>query len=110
MRRRSGNLTAADRPSAGTSRRYAPPDSGTRRSASKKRPRLQREMLAGSSAASGTRVEGVPAAGVLERGRAWTGYGYRLGVAAVTGALGAFLLWHLHALPPHEDEALLFFV
>jgi hypothetical protein len=47
---------------------------------------------------------------VLERGRAWTGYGYRLGVAAVTGALGAFLLWHLHAWPPHEDETLVFFV
>jgi 4-amino-4-deoxy-L-arabinose transferase-like glycosyltransferase len=67
-------------------------------------------MLAGSSAATGTRVEGVPAAGVLAHGRAWAVHGYRLGVAAVTAALGAFLVWHLHAWPPHEDETLVFFV
>jgi Dolichyl-phosphate-mannose-protein mannosyltransferase len=67
-------------------------------------------MLAGSTAGTGTRVEGVPAAGALERAQAWAVDGYRLGVAAVTAGLGAFLLWHLHAWPPHEDETLAFFV
>jgi hypothetical protein len=36
--------------------------------------------------------------------------GYRLGVAAIAAGLGAFLLLRLHALPPHEDETLVFFV
>jgi Dolichyl-phosphate-mannose-protein mannosyltransferase len=36
--------------------------------------------------------------------------GYRLGVAAIAAGLAAFLLLRLHALPPHEDEALVFFV
>jgi 4-amino-4-deoxy-L-arabinose transferase-like glycosyltransferase len=52
----------------------------------------------------------VPGATILDRGRAWAADGYRLGVAAVTAALGGFLLWHLHAWPPHEDETLVFFV
>ena len=37
--------------------------------------------------------------------------GYRLGVAAIIAAgAGVFLLLRLHALPPHEDETLVFFV
>jgi uncharacterized membrane protein len=36
--------------------------------------------------------------------------GYVLGVAAITAGLAAFLLLRLHALPPHEDETLVFFV
>jgi mannosyltransferase len=36
--------------------------------------------------------------------------GYRLGVAAIALGVGAFLLLRLHALPPHEDETLVFFV
>jgi mannosyltransferase len=36
--------------------------------------------------------------------------GFRLGVGAITAGLGAFLLLRLHALPPHEDETLAFFV
>ncbi|HXV32965.1 MAG TPA: glycosyltransferase family 39 protein [Gaiellaceae bacterium] len=36
--------------------------------------------------------------------------GYRLGVGAITAGLGAFLLLRLLALPPHEDETLVFFV
>lgn len=67
-------------------------------------------MLAGSSAASGTRVEGVPAAGVLARTGAWARDRYRLGVAAITLGLGVFLLWPLYAWPPHEDETLVFFI
>jgi mannosyltransferase len=35
---------------------------------------------------------------------------YRLGVVAITAGLAAFLLVRLHALPPHEDETLVFFV
>ena len=67
-------------------------------------------MLAGSTAAPGTPVEGVPTAGTFERAAAWGRDGYRLGVAAVTLSLGGFLLWHLHAWPPHEDETLAFFI
>ncbi|HEV2712012.1 MAG TPA: glycosyltransferase family 39 protein, partial [Gaiellaceae bacterium] len=55
-------------------------------------------------------MEGVPVAGFLERGQLWVANGYRLGVGAVTAALTGFLLWHLHAWPPHEDETLVFFV
>lgn len=66
-------------------------------------------MLAGSTAASGTPIDGVPA-GLATRARVWATDGYRLGVAAITVALGSFLLWHLHAWPPHEDETLAFFI
>src|SRR5919109_1321801 len=67
-------------------------------------------MLAGSTAATGTRVEGVPTAGALARAEGWALDGYRAGVAAITLGLGTFLLWHLHAWPPHEDETLAFFI
>jgi len=36
--------------------------------------------------------------------------GFGLGVGAITVGLAAFLLLRLHALPPHEDETLAFFV
>ncbi|MGH3036128.1 MAG: glycosyltransferase family 39 protein, partial [Gaiellaceae bacterium] len=36
--------------------------------------------------------------------------GFRLGVGAITAGLAGFLLLRLHALPPHEDETLAFFV
>jgi mannosyltransferase len=67
-------------------------------------------MLAGGTADTGTRAERVPTLGVLERAQAWAIDGYRLGVAAITLAVGVFLLWHLHAWPPHEDETLAFFI
>ncbi|HEX2045373.1 MAG TPA: glycosyltransferase family 39 protein, partial [Gaiellaceae bacterium] len=41
---------------------------------------------------------------------AWARDGYRLGVGAVTGAVALFLVLRLTAWPPHEDEALVFFV
>jgi Dolichyl-phosphate-mannose-protein mannosyltransferase len=67
-------------------------------------------MLAGGTGASGTRTPGVPgpSAGRLRSSSAVNGY--RLGVAAITVGLAAFLLLRLHALPPHEDETLAFFV
>lgn len=67
-------------------------------------------MLAGSTADTGTRAEGVPTLGALARAQAWAVDRYRLGVGAITLAVGAFLLWHLHAWPPHEDETLAFFI
>ena len=63
-------------------------------------------MLAGGTAASGTRAGRVPRAGPLTRIR----HAYHLGVGALTAAVGAFLLLRLTAWPPHEDEALVFFV
>jgi mannosyltransferase len=67
-------------------------------------------MLAGRTADTGTRVEGVPTVGGLARAQAWAADPYRLGVATITVALAAFLVWHLHAWPPHEDETLAFFI
>jgi hypothetical protein len=67
-------------------------------------------MLAGSTVATGTPEGGVPAAqGRLEAVRRRVD-GFRLGVGAITAGLAAFLLLRLHALPPHEDETLAFFV
>ena len=67
-------------------------------------------MLAGGTEAPGTRTPGVPGpkAGRLRSSSAVDGY--RLGVAAITFGLAAFLLVRLHALPPNEDEALVFFL
>ena len=67
-------------------------------------------MLAGGTAAPGTRDEGVPASPRGAGALSWAGDGFWLGVCAVAVGLGAFLLARLHALPPHEDEALAFFV
>ena len=66
-------------------------------------------MLAAGTEATGTHEEGVPASAGVPR-RALAADGYTLGVAAIAVGLGAFLLLRLHALPPHEDETLAFFV
>ena len=67
-------------------------------------------MLAGGTEAPGTRGRGVPGPSG-GRGSAFAALdAYRLGVAAIAAALGVFLLLRLHALPPHEDETLAFFV
>ncbi len=63
-------------------------------------------MLAGETAAPGTRAGGVPRTGPL----AWVRDRYRLGVGAITAAVGLFLGLRLTAWPPHEDETLVFFV
>ena len=67
-------------------------------------------MLAGGPGAPGTRDEGVPEAAEGSKGLGGAVDGYVLGVAAITAGLAAFLLLRLHALPPHEDETLVFFV
>lgn len=59
-------------------------------------------MLPGPAVAPGTRGAGVPAA------RAGTGFW--VGVGAIGVGVGLFLLLRLHALPPHEDETLAFFI
>jgi hypothetical protein len=67
-------------------------------------------MLAGSTVATGTPEERVPRAeGRFPAVRRRVD-GFYLGVGAITAGLGAFLLLRLHALPPHEDETLAFFV
>jgi Dolichyl-phosphate-mannose-protein mannosyltransferase len=63
-------------------------------------------MLAGETAAPGTRAGRVPRAGPF----AWVRDRYRLGVGAITAAVGLFLGLRLTAWPPHEDETLVFFV
>ena len=60
--------------------------------------------------APGTRDEGVPGAAEGRKGLRGPVDGYVLGVAAISAGLAAFLLLRLHALPPHEDETLVFFV
>ncbi|HSK15735.1 MAG TPA: glycosyltransferase family 39 protein [Gaiellaceae bacterium] len=67
-------------------------------------------MLAGRQAASGARDGPAPDAERPEGPLRRRLDGYRLGVAAITGALAAFFLLRLHALPSHEDETLAFFV
>ena len=67
-------------------------------------------MLAGGTAAPGTRAGRVPALRARSRVAAWALDGYRLGVAAITASTGLFLLLRLTAWPPHEDETLVFFV
>jgi hypothetical protein len=68
-------------------------------------------MLAGSTAVSGTPAEGVPAESLLGRAaRLAVVDAYRLGVAAITAALGGFLLVQMTVWPPHEDETLVYFV
>jgi dolichyl-phosphate-mannose-protein mannosyltransferase len=67
-------------------------------------------MLAGDAVATGTPEQGVPTAGgSLAAVRRRVDF-YRTGVGAITAGLAAFLLLRLHALPPHEDETLAFFV
>lgn len=72
-------------------------------------------MLAGRTAVSGTPGTQVPAAVRLAAAplvavRAVVLDPYRLGVAAVTAFVAAFLLIRLHAWPPHEDETLALFI
>ena len=67
-------------------------------------------MLAGGTEASGTRAGRVPEASPGHPGAAITADGYWIGVAAITAGLAVFLLLRLHALPPHEDETLAFFL
>jgi Dolichyl-phosphate-mannose-protein mannosyltransferase len=67
-------------------------------------------MLAGRAAASGTPAAGVPDAIAASKPDSWADQRFGLGVAAITAALATFLLVRLHALPPHEDETLAFFV
>jgi Dolichyl-phosphate-mannose-protein mannosyltransferase len=63
-------------------------------------------MLAGGTAATGTRDGRVPRTGPL----AWVRDGYGLAVGALTAGVGLFFLLRLTAWPPHEDETLVFFV
>lgn len=63
-------------------------------------------MLAGGTAAPGTRAGRVPRARALD----WVWDRHRLGVGAITAAVGLFLALRLTAWPPHEDETLVFFV
>jgi Dolichyl-phosphate-mannose-protein mannosyltransferase len=67
-------------------------------------------MLAGETAASGTRAARVPAPSARSGPAARALAGYRLGVAAITAGAGLFLLLRLTVWPPHEDETLVFFV
>ena len=67
-------------------------------------------MLAGSAVATGTPEERVPASDARLDTVRRRNDGFRLGVGAITAGLAAFLLLRLHALPPHEDETLAFFV
>ncbi len=67
-------------------------------------------MLAGRTEASGTPAGGVPEPEATRTRAASAVDGYRLGVAAIATGLAAFLLLRLHALPPHEDETLVFFL
>lgn len=68
-------------------------------------------MLAGSTALTGNRAEGVPAETAPERALRWAyGHAYQLGVGAVAAGLAAFLLLQAIHWPPHEDETLVFFV
>lgn len=59
-------------------------------------------MLAGRAVAPGTRGQGVPASRAGDR--------FWLGVGAIAAGVALFLLLRLHALPPHEDETLAFFI
>jgi hypothetical protein len=69
-------------------------------------------MLPGGPAVTGTPSSKVPAS--AERWARLAGRipvdAHRAGVAALTGALGGFLVARIHAWPPNEDEALAFFV
>ena len=67
-------------------------------------------MLARGTEASGTRTLGVPGPSSGRVRSSSRVDGYLLGVAAITIGLAAFLLLRLHALPPNEDEALVFFI
>jgi Dolichyl-phosphate-mannose-protein mannosyltransferase len=68
-------------------------------------------MLAGGTAASGTRAERVPPASWPARALEWARADpYRLGVGVIAAALATFLLFQMTVWPPHEDETLVFFI
>lgn len=68
-------------------------------------------MLAGRTALTGTRADGVPTDSTVTRaGRFAFVHAYGLGVAAISAALAAFLLLQAIHWPPHEDETLVYFV
>jgi Dolichyl-phosphate-mannose-protein mannosyltransferase len=68
-------------------------------------------MLAGSTALTGTRAEGVPAQTAPQRALAWAyRHAFQLGVGAVAAGLAAFLSLQAIHWPPHEDETLVYFV
>jgi hypothetical protein len=68
-------------------------------------------MLAGRTALTGTREEGVPADSSVVRAGRWVFvHAYGLGVGAIAAALAAFLLLQAIHWPPHEDETLVYFV
>jgi hypothetical protein len=68
-------------------------------------------MLAGRTALTGTRAEGVPADSTLGRAGRWAFvHAYGIGVGAISAALTAFLLLQAIHWPPHEDETLVYFV
>jgi hypothetical protein len=68
-------------------------------------------MLAGRTALTGTRSEGVPTDSSSVRAVRWAvAHAYGLGVGAISAALTAFLLLQAIHWPPHEDETLVYFV
>jgi hypothetical protein len=68
-------------------------------------------MLAGRTALTGTRTEGVPTDSSGGRALDWAVvHAYGIGVATVSVALAAFLLLQAIHWPPHEDETLVYFV
>jgi len=80
---------------------------------------LRGEIVAGGTAVTGGRAAEVPGAAVPERSEPRTGAlarlemaatPYRLGVAGISACVALFLLLRLHAWPPHEDEAVAYFV
>jgi hypothetical protein len=68
-------------------------------------------MLAGRTAASGTRAERVPQRSWPARAVEWAlADAYRLGIGVIAAALATFLLFRMTVWPPHEDETLVYFV
>jgi len=68
-------------------------------------------MLAGRTALTGTRAEGVPTDSSAVRAARWAViHAYGIGVGAISAALAGFLLLQAIHWPPHEDETLVYFV
>jgi Dolichyl-phosphate-mannose-protein mannosyltransferase len=68
-------------------------------------------MLAGRTALTGTRSDGVPThSPAVQAGRWAFVHAYGLGVGSISAALAAFLLLQAVHWPPHEDETLVYFV
>jgi len=72
---------------------------------------LREEIVPGGTATSGARAEPAPRPSWLERALLWAREdSFRLGVGVIAAALATFLLFQMMVWPPHEDEALVFFV